>query len=90
MGNLKLSANALIEKGGILTEYTKAYRAAFDYQKRWMPCPSDLEEWEAAAREAAAIANQGGNDPFLIDLLIAVYAELERQYKERKDEEKCG
>lgn len=73
-----------------MTEYAKAYRAAFEYQKRWMPCPSDLEEWEAAAREVAAIANQGGNDPFLKDLLIAVYSELERQYKKRKDEEKCG
>lgn len=73
-----------------MTEYAKAYRAAFDFQKRWMPCPSDLEEWEAAAREVAAIANQGGNDPFLMDLLVSVYTELERQYKERKDEEKCG
>lgn len=73
-----------------MTDYAKAYRAAFDYQKRWMPCPSDLEEWEAAAREAAAIANQGGNDPFLLDILVSVYNELERKYKERTDQGKCG
>jgi hypothetical protein len=79
----------LIEKWGILTEYAKAYRAAFDFHKRWMPCPSDPEEWNAAAREVLTVANQGGNDPFLIDLLGAVYSELERQYKERQEEEKC-
>ena len=73
-----------------MTEYAKAYRAAFEYHKRWMPCPSDLEEWEAAAREAITVMNQGGNDPFLLDLLVAVYSELERQYKERQEEEKCG
>lgn len=73
-----------------MTEYAKAYRAAFEYHKRWMPCPSDLEEWEAAAREAATVAYQGGNDPFLMDLLVAVHSELGRQYKERQEQEKCG
>lgn len=72
-----------------MTEYAKAYRAAFEYHKRWMPCPSDREEWIAAAREAETVSNQGGNDPFLIGLLGAVYSELERQYKERQEEEKC-
>ena len=73
-----------------MTEYGKIYRAAFDFHKRWMPCPNSLEEWEAAAREICTVSNQGGNDPFLMDILAAVYSELERKYKERKDQGKCG
>ena len=48
-----------------------------------MPCPNSLEEWEAASREIVTIANQGGNDPFLADLLIAVFNEFGRKYAER-------
>lgn len=70
-------------------EISKAYRAAYDYHKRWEPCPVTLEEWEAAAREISFVANQGGKDPFFTDLLVAVFNDLERKYKERKDEAKC-
>ena len=71
-----------------MTDYAKAYRAAFDFHKRWSPCPANLEEWESAAREIATVAKQGNDTPFLLDILGAVYAELERQYNERKSQ-KC-
>lgn len=67
---------------GIQTkQYQPFYRQAFDFHKRWMPCPDSLEEWEACCTEMCAIANQADNNPFLMDLLCAVYTELERNYK---------
>ena len=73
-----------------MTEISKAYRAAFEYHKRWQPCPASLEEWDAATQEICFISNQGGNDPFLKDLLVAVFNDLERKYTERTEEAKCG
>ena len=67
----------------------KAFRIAFDFAERWKPCPDSLEEWEAAAREAGAISYQNGNDPLLMGLLIAVYDELDRQWKKRKGDTVC-
>lgn len=64
-------------------DYKKAFRIAFDFLERWKPCPDTLEEWEAAARELGTIGAQNGNDPLLCGLIIAVYDEFDRQWKER-------
>ena len=53
-----------------------------------MPCPMNAEEWNAAAQEVLTIANQGNNDPFLLDFLCAVYDDLTRKYNERNDVQK--
>lgn len=57
------------------------YRIVYDYHKRWSPCPTTADEWEKAGKEAAAACYEHGNDPFLTDLLCAVYGELGREYK---------
>ena len=67
----------------------KAFRIAFDFSERWKPCPDSLEEWEAAAREIGVICSQNGNNPFLGDLILAVYEEFGRQWKARKGDTVC-
>ena len=81
--------------GVIFTQqtYKKTFRDAFDFLQRWQPCPASLEEWEAAARESGIIAEQGGNDKLLIDLLIAIFDEMNRRYQEQQKEgnvQRCG
>ena len=61
--------------------YKKLFRIAYDFMNRWQPCPENAEAWEAAAENIMEASEAGGNHPFLNDMLIAVYAELERQYK---------
>lgn len=58
-----------------------AYRAAFDFHNRHAPCPDSVEAWQKAAQDAQETAVKGNNDPFLRDLLTAVYAQMERVYK---------
>ena len=70
-------------------ENKKAFRIAFDFAERWKPCPDSLEEWEAAAREIGVICSQNGNNPFLGDLILAVYEEFGRQWKARKGDTVC-
>ena len=74
--------------------YSRFYRLAFDYMARWQPCPENEAAWCAAAKEIAEVSAKGGNHPFLNDMLIAVYTELERQWKamHRKEgeQEQCG
>ena len=53
----------------------------FDYMARWQPCPENPEAWLAAAQDIGKTSEKGGNHPFLMEMLAAVYAELERQYK---------
>ena len=59
-------------------EYSKYYRAVFDFHKEYSPFPRTLEEWEAAASEMCAISNAHDNNPFIMALLCAVWEELER------------
>lgn len=60
--------------------YSSIYRAVYDFHKRHAPCPVTLEEWEAMQEDVAAVSYKHGNDKFIMDMLTAVYNELERQY----------
>lgn len=64
------------------TNYNPFYRDAYEYHKRWMPCPRDESEWMQAAKEVGELATKYGNHPFMNDLLTAVYCDFERAYKE--------
>jgi hypothetical protein len=81
-----------MNKGESATEnYKKDFRAAYEFMARWQPCPSDLDAWKAAACDVGQVSAAGGNTPFLMDLLTAVYNEFDRQYKQNQEgEEKCG
>lgn len=63
--------------------YKRIYRAVFDFHARHMPEPHTLEEWTQAAEEIGQASCSMDNDPFAMDLLAAVYNELERQDKAR-------
>jgi len=56
------------------------HRAAYAYHERHDPPQDTPEYWEWAAADLAAVSCQHNNDPFIIGLLQAVYAELERGY----------
>lgn len=42
---------------------------------------AELDYWEKAVNDIAATANSFSNDPFLTGLLVAIFEELEREYK---------
>lgn len=61
----------------------QVFRVAFDYAERWSPCPDSLEEWVCSTQEIGALYDQNGKDPFLLDLLIAVRKNFDREYKQK-------
>lgn len=70
-------------------ENKKAFRIAYDFAERWKPCPNNVEEWVTAAREMGVICGQNGSDPFLGDLIIAVFDNFDREWKKRKGDTVC-
>jgi len=56
----------------------KFFRLAFDFYERWFPCPANKTMWERCTLDGAMICSENGNDPFLKDLMAAVYHELSR------------
>lgn len=63
--------------------YKRIYRAVFDFHARHTPAPQTLEEWTQAAADIGQTSCTLDNDPFVMDLLTAVYNELTRQDKAR-------
>ena len=59
------------------------YRLAYEFHKRWSPMPGTVDAWVQCGKEAASICAENGNDRFLMDLLLCVYADLEREVKAR-------
>lgn len=62
---------------------------------RWQPCPENPEAWIAAAQDIGETSAKGGNHPFLMAMLTAVYDEFDRQYKamhtgKEGEQEQCG
>lgn len=58
--------------------YNKYYRIVFDFHAKYNPFPATPTAWETAADEVNIISNAHGNNPFLMDMLCAVWEELER------------
>jgi hypothetical protein len=56
------------------------YKAAHAYHTRHDPPQDTPDYWGWAVADLAAVSCQHNNDPFIIGLLQAVYAELERGY----------
>lgn len=61
-------------------DYRKFYRLVCNFQEKYTPPRLTDEYWESAANELSEIADSNGNNEFLIQLLVTVYGELERQY----------
>lgn len=68
-------------------EYHHIYRAIREYHERYNPPRLTDEYWHAAAADVSRTATALNNDPFSIALLLAVYGEMEREYKRLRDEQ---
>lgn len=66
-------------------DYKATYRAAFDFHQKWMHTPETETQWEECAAEIISISNSLGNDPFVIDLLTAIYSDIEREWRRLHD-----
>ena len=62
-------------------DYRAMYRAACNFHERHTPAQLSADYWDAAAEDMVEVSNEFGNDPFLMELLVAIYEELEREYK---------
>lgn len=61
--------------------YSAMYEAAYAYHRRYSP-PQDVPDyWEKAVGDIGSVARRFGNNPLIIGLLSAIFAELEREYK---------
>lgn len=60
----------------------QAYRVAFEFHRKWSPCPATAADWEKATDDMCRISGANNNDALLIDLLVAVFNDLEREWKE--------
>lgn len=61
--------------------YRAMYRAACDFHERHNPPTLEGDYWSKASDDMTETANRFDNDPFLTGLLLAVFEELEREYK---------
>ena len=66
-----------------MNNYSRAFRDVYEFLIKWVPYPQNAAQWEKAASDANSISVQHEHNPFTTALLIAVYGELERQYKKR-------
>lgn len=60
-------------------DYRRIYRILFDFHERHNPPRGGAEYWDDVCDDMTQTAAAGGDDPFLMDLLVAVFSELERE-----------
>lgn len=61
-------------------DYRRIYRALFDFHERHNPPrKDDAGYWEDVCEDMTQLSAAHGNDPFMMDLIIAVFGELERE-----------
>lgn len=53
----------------------------YRFHQKYMHPNRSEEFWKAAAEELGALARQFDNDPFAIDMLMAIYTDIERILK---------
>ena len=72
-------------------DYRPMYRVACNFHEKYNPPRLSDDYWTEVCDEMCRItAEDMGNDPFGMDLLLAVFEELERQYKEMQQEAEDG
>lgn len=66
------------------------YRVVYDLHKRHSPPVIDdegaSEYWTELGRDVIRTVNESGEDPLIMDLLVAVMKDLEREYKQARKE----
>lgn len=71
----------MIGKGGQAVINDKYYRLAYEFHRRWGPYPATMDDWCMAAHELATICAENNDERLLSNLMIAVYEDLESEYK---------
>lgn len=66
-------------------EYWKSHSPGIDEAP-----PVELDYWEKAIEDMAATADSIQQDPFLTNLLVAIFEELEKEYKALRDGATAG
>ena len=82
----------------VVHDYHRAHTppvVELDYWRTHTPGEDDIPEaedhyWTQAAQDIGEVSARGGNDPLLMGLLIAVYDEMEREYKAVREEAHRG
>lgn len=64
--------------------YLNSYKAAIEYHKKWVTPPTTPNEWNKCFLELRQAYEKTDKDPFAHDLLMCVYAEIERTCKARE------
>ena len=63
----------------------ETYRAAYDFHDKWSPFPKTPDDWLLAAKEMGELA-AFHHDDLLNSFLIAIFDDLEREYKKTPKE----
>ena len=62
-----------------VTRYRGIFREAFNFLLAHSPPSGDLEYWTRTAEDVGKVCGSLNGDPFAVDLMAAVYTELERR-----------
>lgn len=77
----------LQDQQGAGRDYRRTYRAAFDFHRRHAEAlPRTPDDWQRILEDMEQTATAGGNDPFLMALLCAIFEEIEHQAGEGRGE----
>lgn len=77
-----VSKEELKRKYDMMTDAWRLYRKFADVKE-------DDSYWEAVTNESRAVSKKYGECKFIINLVLAVTTELERIWKEMKENEEC-
>ena len=66
-------------------DYWNVYKDVWNFHKKYPKVQADDEYWKAVVDESGEIVKKYKNHKFVIALLLAVIDELERVYKEMKE-----
>ena len=66
--------------------YFEIYKDVWNFHKKYQQVQSTDEYWEAVINESTQIAKKYDNCKFVRSLLLAIVDELERVYKELKQD----
>ena len=74
----------ILEPEEYISRHKKAFRTAFDYLNAHFPPVVNDEYWIQGAQDAGQASDP--ENPLLEELLCAIYAYLEKEYKIRRDQ----
>lgn len=68
-------------------DYRNIYRAIYEFHRNYAPYPQTVEEWENATDEMERITKRFDLAPFVRDMVLSVYGEFERLYRDNQKRE---